>query len=668
MLIQLLDEFRVRACAAYRTGIVLVVWLGFYAEAWAQAGGGGSFGSSSGGGGGGSFGGGGGGGGGGDGEALVYLIYLTFRYPHIAIPIWIALAVLFYYANRQEKQVRITRTIRRGRKVQEQRLLHAALQKIGSRDPGFDPSLFLRRAANAFVTTQYAWSEQELSKCRAFISDGVHERFQLYIQMQKAENKRNRMRDVQVLEQELVCVTSDPSFDTIHVKFVASAISYDEDLTTGKRVGGNSDRVPITFSEVWSFSRRPGIQTNPDASLLEGVCPNCGGTVEIVDRAECPHCGSIVNSGKYDWVLAEITQIEEWIVPPSRHRVPGWDLIAKRDPELNFQHIEDRASVIFWRCMMAVYFEDFRYARAVVWAGRDDLPSLWRLPPGMYWRTPAVGSVEVKRARPAESEADWDRLYVLVRWSASRAKGDRRKPQQLDLQRIYSHELVLKRRADAVSRSDRAFSTYSCQSCGAPIEVGHESECSWCGATLNDGSMDWVLETVGVFRPVPEFLREDRTDAQDNLGLGVERLETDRLVNEPELLQALVRMVAADGQLHDKERELLTQFARRRGIEPERFNEIVRAATDDQQDIELPSDPAQARSFMDHLIRAALIDGQIESRERRLLRSAADQMGWAEADLKLAIARSRRELYQQAKEIITAELIDYPRPPGDASA
>jgi hypothetical protein len=57
------------------------------------------------------------------------------------------------------------------------------------------------------------------------------------------------------------------------------------------------------------------VPTHPSASILQGRCPSCGGPVDIVDRAKCPQCESIVNSGKYDWVLAEITQDEEWVVP-----------------------------------------------------------------------------------------------------------------------------------------------------------------------------------------------------------------------------------------------------------------------------------------------------------------------------------------------------------------
>ena len=100
-----------------------------------------------------------------------------------------------------------------------------ALIRIQQSDPDFNVATFLQRTANAFVTTQYAWSDQNLNACRAFVSDGVHERFDLYIRMQQEENIRNRMKDVAVTAAEIVCVTTDPHFDSIHVRITASAIS-----------------------------------------------------------------------------------------------------------------------------------------------------------------------------------------------------------------------------------------------------------------------------------------------------------------------------------------------------------------------------------------------------------------------------------------------------------
>ncbi len=614
----------------------------------AQAGGGGSYG---GGGGGGGFGGSGSGGSGGDGALFYLLIRFTIQYPHFGIPLIAAIGFVLYHLRKTESGYRITRTIRRGRKIQEDDLRNDALETIVDRDPQFTEELFLNRVQAGFLRTQQAWSDQDLRACRAFISDGVHERFDLYIRMQQEEHIRNRMKKVQVTDCTIVCITSDAHFDTIHVRITASAISYNEDLVTGKRVGGSSDSRPIAFTEIWSFSRRPGVPTHPTASVLQGRCPSCGGPVEIVDRAKCPQCESIVNSGRYDWVLAEITQDEEWVVPPTRHQVTGWQEIASRDSGLNFQHVEDRASVIFWRALMAIYFEDHQYAAPVLHRSLNEVPGRWNRGKGRFWKTPAVGVVEVTAGKPAGDDGQ-DRLMVLVRWSASPAEGNHRRPKLLGHQQIYAHVMVLARKAGTQSNADQSFSSSHCQNCGAPIETGQTNACGYCSTPLNDGSQDWVLEQVADYDSMTAWNVEDHREAGLVQSGGVERLETDRLLNEPELLSALSMILASDGTLHKKERDFITGLAVKRGIPKERLKQIFVAAQSDDSVISVPNDPAQARVFMDHLIRAALIDGRITRSEHCLLNQAAGELGWSNADFKLAVAKSRRELYLQAKQII----------------
>ncbi len=620
-------------------------------ELIAQAGGGGNYGGGGGGGFGGGFGGGGGGDGEGGGAAIALLIHLTFRYPLVAIPLWVVFGITVYMGKTAERDSRVGRTIRRGRKFQEAALLDAAIGKIQQRDPAFDQEIFLQRVVNGFVTTQHAWSEQDLRHCRAFVSDGVRERFELYIAMQKAENIRNRMKDVKVDDCKIVSVTSDHHFDTIHVRVTASAISYNEDLISGKRVSGNSDRTPITFTEIWSFSRRPGATTNVEASILQGRCPNCGGPVKIVDKAECAQCQSIVNSGQYDWVLAEITQDEEWVIPPAQHSVRGWDKLQQSDPGLNFQHIEDRASVIFWRALMAVYFDDVSYAAPVLDSQISAFPKLWAYESGSFWKTPAVGVVEIVQCVPARDD-NFDRILVMVRWSATKAKGDRKKPLLLGHQRIYSHVLILKRRKGTTSNIDNAFASFSCSGCGAPIDVGAAQACGFCGSPLNDGSGDWVLEGVGPRNMVDSYRIEDEQEQLLQTPGSAERLEGDRFLNEPDLLTALSRILTVDGELHDKERKHIIDLAQSRGVPKDRLKTIFATATSKDIPITVPQNLQQANVFMDHLLRAALVDGKVTRSEHELLLKAGQQVGWSAADLKIALSRIRKELYQQAKKVI----------------
>ena len=135
----------------------------------AQAGGGGSYGSgSSGGGGGGSSGGGEGG-----GELIALLIELTFRYPQIGIPMWIVVGIVFYVSKNTEQDARVTRTIRRGRKVQEESLYESAIVQIQERDPDFDLAELQHRIVEGFVKTQYAWGVGRIfgNAARSFLTE-----------------------------------------------------------------------------------------------------------------------------------------------------------------------------------------------------------------------------------------------------------------------------------------------------------------------------------------------------------------------------------------------------------------------------------------------------------------------------------------------------------------
>jgi hypothetical protein len=633
----------------------------------AQAGGGGNFGGSSsgGGGGGGGFSSGGGGGGGysydggsggeGGGDLFRLIFQLTIDHPLIALPCW---ALVIYFAIKMYSaghETSVTRRISRGQSHHRQNLIADASDAIRRTDRAFNATVFLKRAEHGFVTIQKAWSEQDLRLCRAFISDGVYERFELYIRMQQAEGYRNRVENVTVTDAEIVGAVSEPHFDTIHVRFEAAAQIVDEEISDGKPPTDISNRPKKSFSEVWSFSRRQGVATNQRLSLMDGECPNCGGSVKIVDRATCAHCDSVVNSGQYDWVLSEITQDCEWTSASTSGEIPGWNEMTAIDPGLNLQQLEDRASVIFWRCMMSLYFDEPGLARPMLSDKLNQIPELWHSAEMEFWKTPAMGAVRVYRCMPGTEEEPVDRIDLLLRWSGTKGSGSRRKPALHGEQTIFSHRLTMARRSGVMTQVERAFSSLSCSACGAPIDTGSTETCRFCDAALNAGGYEWVMESLKQHDPfepislpaqkivelpddpatVPSSNRRNRT-----LPVGI---------HASEVLTVVAGLLLVDGEFGEHEKRFLSQLAARQKIPAEQLKQCLAAArlANHGQGIKPPTSEAHVLFLMQELFRAAFSDGKVSEAEFDFLLRMSAPLRWSRIDLKQAISRTRRDLLQE---------------------
>lgn len=604
-------------------------------SAWARAGGGGSFG-------GGSSSGGSGGGGSGGGELLAWLIWLCIRHPMIGIPLTICLAFLTYASADKTHSRHVTKTIQKAKRHQKDRLRSEAIADIKMHDPAFEITSFLNRVRTAFEKIQYAWSEQDLKQVRAFISDGIFERFSLQVAMQQAEGYRNHMEKVIVHNLEAVALFTTNNFDTIHVRVEASALDQNVSLKTGKPVG---EKFAHRFVEFWSFHRKPGVKSLNQGGAIEGNCPRCGANLEVVDLAKCQSCGAIVNSGEFDWVLAEITQEQEWKVPQAQENIPGLESILTNDPGFSIQHIEDRTSVMFWRLKATEFYNDMKYVEPV--ASPEYQQKLEpKIIENEFWKDPAVGQVEILDAQPGNA-TNPDIIRVKVRWSGRYVERQRRgKLRTLRDQAIYTHVFVLIRDHAARTDEEATFTSAGCSSCGAPIEVGKEGECVYCGAVLNTGQFDWVLNDVTSYSASLAYQRlqpialasDDPTEAllpTSDAGLS---------------LAILARVMMIDGNFSQQEKQALYRLGSHRNYSPEQVDEVVQKASTQVTNVPTPEDPRQAAAYLEQLIHVVLADGQITRQEKKLLSRFAEKTGLAQADVRMAINRERKRSYQAARK------------------
>ena len=582
---------------AWRLFLLLIA-----ADAFARAGdgggysgGGGSFSSSS--------------SGGSSGDGLFYLVWwLVLNHPFIGVPLVLVLAYLSMRGGSTVNEIRIDRQIERGLDAESSMKRGQTLARIRKRDPGFVEASFLSRVSGAFRAVQEAWSAQNMSPARAFVSDGVFERFGRQIAEQKAVGYRNAMGDVRVLEAEVLGYSSGDRFDSVFVRIKASCLDQKIALSDGRVLSGGAD----VFTEVWTFLRRPGAKTLARPGLLEGCCPSCGAHLPIADAAQCSSCKSWVNSGEHDWVLVEITQVSEWSFPSSEREVTGWQALRETDPGLSFESLEDRASVAFWRWM------DARKRQNAAPMGGIASPEFLQALSfdGTAEQGAAVGAVTTVAFEPGE---DFDKVHVLVKWEAEMLalenggvvmKGRERR----------AHFFVFRRKSGVTSDPRAGLRTSRCPSCGAPPENPDVVACAYCGQAFNDGTRSWVLTEI-----VP-FGSWRRPDAGPDAPMEQVGLDWGEDVSPADAIAILAVAIAADGAVADRERIFLEAYAQKRGVNPAKVDELIKAALGKRLDAPRPADGAQGESMLRGLIRMSLADGRVSDSERTVL--SAFGRGW----------------------------------------
>jgi len=642
--------------------------------------------------GGGRGGGGGWSGGSGGDDGGGFIIYLLFRLiieaPVIGVPLLIAVIAFIIYSAYKGKQVHESSIIRRGVAAEERVHRPEYIAAIRANDPAFDANLLLDRVRRAFVRIQYAWSRQDLSDVRAFISDAVHERFSLQFDEQRAMGYRNDMRDVVVRHAGIAHARSGHVFDEVSIRIEASASDQDVDLRTGRPIPGT--RAAGEFVEVWSFLRRRGATTDPDKpGLMEGQCPNCGGPIEMNQSAKCGYCGALLRSGQYDWVLAEITQQYEW-EPRKKQDIPGVAILRRRDPEFNAQELEDRASVIFWRRAAADRLNSVTPLLKVAlpaFAGQYAQEATQHADqPRMYYGECAVGSVDLLGIIPArrdggapngtppqgvadgdhdggETAGPQDLALVKVRWQGHRfvvmPNGTSKRG---DKSAVANSLFVLARSADARTNPDLSVSSAHCPSCGAPEVGGSGAQCGHCGTPLNRGDQQWALQEITDIhtrraQELLDRLPEGRSmsDAyQPAAANGNGGLETLTGSSAASTLRWMVKMTYADGGISPKEWEVLQRAALRYGVPEHQLEEYLLAAESGSLDVTEPASDEETRRQLSDMARTALADGHISGGESALLKTAGRRLGLGDNDIRYLLRRTRSDMLQEAREVLRA--------------
>lgn len=384
------------------------------------------------------------------------------------------------------------------------------LQGLGDQDP----AELKRKVQQAFLTIQQGWSEKRVGGMRRYITDGIYQRFHAQFTMMSLLGQTNPVTNVAIQDIFIVGSAIDGPYQTVDVRIRAEA---DDQFVCEKFPELNTPGGREEFVEFWSFIRR--IDHKKGTELYNSdACPQCGAplTAKLVETARCPYCGTYLNSGEYDWVLAEITQEADrgrsFLDGLALPRMKSVNAMALQEiaPGFSKQVLEDRASNAFMQILIAMAtrnvkaLQKFSTAEAYQHFAAS-LPSAQKVYDRLYTRAVDLLTVHIENDRAV--------AFIGIRYSAHEILFT---PEVLhrgiDGEPIsQAAVLVMVREVSSLAAKGSVFAG-ACPACGAPQKDSLAYVCEFCGSALNDAKLDWVvaeLLTVSEFRARKELFVND---------------------------------------------------------------------------------------------------------------------------------------------------------------
>ncbi|NTW54618.1 MAG: TIM44-like domain-containing protein [Chlorobaculum sp.] len=360
--------------------------------------------------------------------------------------------------------------------------------------PGFDRSAFLTKVRKAFNDVQMAWCEQNSDLMRRFISDGVYQRFSTQFKMMRLLRQTNLLSGINISMLWVDRIEQDGQYDIVHAGIKASmtdrfscALNHELDEE------GKSE-----FVEYWSFICKHGAAGRDMYDTEQ--CPNCGAPLpkDIGEVCQCKYCNATINSGEFDWVLAEITQQDDYR-RDGNHAEKYAGLDAKVDEmealygDFCVQLVEDKASNAWMQMMTSKAMHDPAIMRRFV---TDEL--FRQLAPQYEKNREIFNRLFLNRVTliNAEKKENKNRLTFAITCSYQRAELTGNSVRLLDQEIVEREEIMTLTRDASAGAGKGSIYQHNCSSCGAPVKDTLDIKCSFCGSTLNSTANDWIVSAL----------------------------------------------------------------------------------------------------------------------------------------------------------------------------
>jgi hypothetical protein len=178
---------------------------------------------------------------------------------------------------------------------------HEELMRV---DPSFTRESIEKRLQWIFGTMQRAWSSLEWKRARPCLTDRLWNAQTYWIEAYRQQGLRNITENARITNVELVRVSYDRWYQSVTVRVHATGLDYTIQQQNGEVVGGNRKKERA-YTEYWTLVRSTHRRATANGRL---GCPACGAPLPAEMAEKCAHCGALIESSVFDWVLSRIEQ------------------------------------------------------------------------------------------------------------------------------------------------------------------------------------------------------------------------------------------------------------------------------------------------------------------------------------------------------------------------
>ena len=443
----------------------------------------------------------------------------------------------------------------------------------------------------------------------------MYQRFNTQFIMMKQIEQVNQISDIQIQQVFIDEVETDGVYDIVHVGIQYSMY----DGFESKKYTQLNDGGPLQALDFWSFIKKSGVK---EKDLYHTVnCPNCGGNLpeDGGETAKCPYCSTITYLGDYDWILAEITQPDDYYNANAKYEKQGKFSRKIREQmgekqDFSLQLLEDKASNGYMQLMTALVLKKPEITRRFVSDKLyEKIEQQIKSEPVFVFNRLYLNHVT---SFDFFTENGKDNIVVALKRSSQKIKNTNSNSPQFDRSIFAQDEVLIMSRDAGAGKPLGSLYAHSCPNCGAPVKDTVDLKCTYCDAQLNSTKYEWIISD---WMSASEYTQyKQAAGATFVIDKKVDDLDELFKVRDYALNNVLM-MVAADGRISEEELQYVNSLAKKWNYDLNKIQGFLMLAKMNKLVVRMPQDTKQKQKIIALMEKAATLDNTITPEEQALL-------------------------------------------------